>query len=62
MLLIARYYIPLVQIWSSERGQVAVVGSRHACAGEVQQRCAGTSLRVGQGMSGLREAPVQVGR
>lgn len=62
MLLTALLYVPLVQIWSSERGQVALVGSGHACAGEVQQRCAGTSLRVGQRMSGLRKAPVQIGR
>jgi len=41
---------------------VAVVGSRHAGAGKVQQRCSGTALRVSQGMSGLREAPVQIGR
>jgi len=41
---------------------VAVVGSRHAGAGKVQQRCSGTALRVGQGTFGLREAPVQIGR
>jgi len=41
---------------------VAVVGSRHAGAGKVQQRCSGTALRIGQGMSRLREAPVQISR
>lgn len=56
------FYSPFVQIWSSERGQVVVVGSWHAGAGEVQQRCSGTALRVGQGLSGLRETPVQIGR
>lgn len=50
------------QIWSSERGQVAFVGSRHAGAGEVQQRCSGATLRVGQRMSGLRKAAVQIRR
>lgn len=38
------------------------MGSRHAGAGKVQQRCSGAALRVGQRMSGLREAAVQIGR